>query len=163
MDILVEKKTIFRILKHKKEIEEKLLVKIKIKDEKIEINGEADKEFIAEKAITALDFGFPIDVALLLTDENYVLEILNIKNITRRKKLEEVRGRVIGKQGKTLQLICTLSNCFIELKENEVAIIGDAEDIKDVVNAMTSLIRGSKQGNVYSYLEKARARKKISL
>jgi len=160
MEILVDKKTIFRIMRYKKELENRLDVRIKIGKGRIFFEGEANNEFIAEKVFEAINAGFSIDKALLLLREDFVFEKINIKNFTRHKNLQEVRARIIGTKGKTLQLLTKLSNCFIELKDNELYIIGEADDIEDCMQALRSLVGGAKQGNVYKYLEKARRRKK---
>ena len=47
--------------------------------------------------------------------------------------------------------------------EFEIGIIASAETIQETVTAITNLIRGSKQGNVYAFLERMNAeRKKLS-
>jgi len=53
-----------------------------------------------------------------------------------------------------------LSNCLIVVKENQVGIIGKSEDIDFARQAVVSMIHGSKQGNVYAYLEKSHRYKK---
>jgi ribosomal RNA assembly protein len=143
-----------RILQAKSEIEDKLNVKINNKGKLLEISGAPEDEFIAEKIVQALNFGFPIDIALLLTEEYYLFEQVNIKSTSRTSNLERVRGRIIGTQGKTLKTLSHVSNCHFELKDNEVGIIGTAEQIPAARQAILSLIKGSKQSNVYSYLEK---------
>jgi rRNA processing protein Krr1/Pno1 len=67
-----------------------------------------------------------------------------------------VRSRIIGIRGKTLRTLTELSDCFFELNMNEIGIIGMPENIKKVNNSIISLIRGSKQANVYRFLEKHR-------
>ena len=85
-----------------------------------------------------------------------MLEDIYIKSITKRRNLKLVKARIIGKDGMTLRLLSELSDCEVVLHENIVSIIGKADKIKIAINAITSLIQGSKQSNVYSYLEKAR-------
>ena len=46
--------------------------------------------------------------------------------------------------------------------DNHIAIIGRAEDIKHAQQAIISLIKGSKQGNVYGTLERTNRRKRVS-
>ncbi len=143
-----------RITKNRKKLEEILEVKITNRGKEIYIEGKAENEFIAEKVIQALDFGFPYAVATEIKTEDLMFEILNIKEHTKQKNLERVRGRIIGTKGKTLKTLSDLTNCYLELKENELGIIGEPELIKTAQDAIISLIQGSKQGNVYAYLEK---------
>ena len=145
---------IIRVIKGKKKLEKELRVKLIIKGKEIEIEGNAEDEYIAEKAIDALGFGFPFSVILLLKDEEYLFEILHIKHYTKRKDLKEVRGRIIGTKGGTLATLSELTKCYFEIKDNMVGIIGDVEHIKYAQDAVIFLLHGSKQANIYNFLEK---------
>ncbi len=143
-----------RIAVNKENLEKRLDIKIICKGKEITIKGSPENEYIAEKVIEALDFGFPFSVALSIKEQDFMFEILNIKDYTKRKDLEKVRARIIGERGKTLRTFLELTKCNFEIKGNNVGVIGDPEYIKNAQEAMTSLIRGSKHANVYSFLEK---------
>ncbi len=143
-----------RISKNKKILEKKLSVKIALKGKKMEIIGDEFNEFIASRVIEALEANFPLEIALLLKNEDYILEHLNIKEISRRNKRSDVRARVIGKEGRTIELIGELSDSYITLNKNQVSVIGPADKIEITIHALKALIRGSKQSSVYSYLER---------
>lgn len=145
---------ISRIIKNKKRLEEELNVKIKNRGKEITIEGKPEDEYIAEMIIEALEFGFPFSVAMMIKEHEYIFEIINIKDYTKRKDLKKIRARIIGKQGKTFKTIQSLTKCHFELKDNSVGIIGDPEYIKNAQEALIYLIRGAKHSNVYSYLEK---------
>jgi ribosomal RNA assembly protein len=147
---------IARILKNKNNLEEELNIKISVKGEEVEIDGEPEDEYIAEQVIDAINMGFPYSTAFLIKKEDYFFEILNIKDYTTKKDLKSVRARIIGKNGKTLKVLADLSGCFFELKDNSVGIIGNPELIRPAQDALISLIRGAKQANVYTGLEKNR-------
>ena len=70
--------------------------------------------------------------------------------------MSSVRARIIGKAGKTLKTLTDLSECYFELKDNFVGIMGAPEFMKNAQESVISIIRGSKQGNVYKFLEKNR-------
>jgi len=150
--ILCEK--ISRILKAKKQLEKILNLKIKNRGKEFFLTGAPEDEYIGEKTIDAINFGFSISKALLIKKEDYLFEILNIKNYTRRKDLKTIRARLIGKKGKTLQTLTQLTNSHLELKDNDVGIIAPAEDIKSIQEGIIGIIKGSKQSNVYTFLEK---------
>jgi len=152
LKLLVDK--LPRILKNKKRLEETLEVKITNRGKEIYVKGKPEKEYIAEKVILALDFGFPFSSILDIVEEDCIFEVMNIKDYTKRNDLETVRARIIGSKGKTLKTLTDLTKCHIEIKENFVGIIGFPEIIPITTNAIISLIQGSKQGNVYAYLEK---------
>lgn len=141
-------------------LERKLNVKIKMKGRQLNIEGEPVDEFEARTIIEAMDFGFPLGDAMKLTDENMVFRKIPIKQFTRRKDLEEVRGRVIGTEGKTKRTVEEVSGCAVVVHNNMVGIIGLAENIEEATTAITNLIKGSKQANVYRFLEKMNTSKK---
>jgi len=145
---------IIRIVKNKSNLERELNVKISVAGKEITIIGEPEEEYIAEKVIEAIDFGFPISDALSIKKEEFLFERLNIKDYTNQKDFERVRGRIIGKDGKALKTLSSLSKCYIELSGNKLGIIGEAECIRDAEEACKLLIKGSKHANVYAYLEK---------
>ena len=152
-----------RIVKSKKKLQEKLKVKITNRGKEVSISGKPENEYIAEKVIRAINFGFDFSTAILIKEEDFVFEILNIKDYTRRHDLERVRARIIGKKGKTLNTLSQLTKCDFELKNNKIGIIGDPEYIKNAQDAIIHLIKGAKQSNVYSYLEKHQIKPIIDL
>jgi KH domain-containing protein len=147
-----------KILQNKDALEKKLKVKISVSGTNIQISGNEVDEFFAERVLKALDFSFLIDEALLLANEDYIFEIINIKSYTHRKDLKVIKARIIGTEGKTLKVLMGLSNSYIAVKDNNVAVIAHCNDFENAVQAVVSIIQGSKQGNVYSYLEKAHKR-----
>ena len=161
MDILSE--NISKIVKNKKRLENSLNVKIAINKDKISIQGLPENEYIAEKVIEAIDFGFPVSAAVLIKEEDFLFEILDIKKYTHRKDFERIRARLIGRRGKTLKTLTHLTECNFELKDNNVGIIGPPERIKNAQDAVILLIQGSKQANVYSFLEKHRVQPILDL
>ncbi|MBU0958923.1 MAG: hypothetical protein KKB31_03170 [Nanoarchaeota archaeon] len=143
-----------RITKNKKKLEKALNVKIINRGKEVFLDGSGEDEYIAEKVINALDFGFPFSTALLIKEQDNLFEIISIKAHTKRKDLASIRSRIIGKNGKTLSTLTHLTKCNFELKDNEVGIIGNPEHIYNAQEAMIRLIKGSKQANIYAYLEK---------
>ena len=145
-----------KILANKKKIEKALEIKLTVKGNKIRAEGEQIDEFISSQIFEAIDAGFAVKIALLLADQEYLLEKIYIKNFTKRENLTLIRARLIGKHGQTRELLEELSNCFIKVHDNCVYIIGRAQDIKNAMNSVTKIIQGSKQSSVYAYLEKQR-------
>lgn len=152
---------LLKVIKNKSTLEKELNVRITNKGKNVFVDGSAEKEFIAIEVLRAINIGFSIDQALLLKQNNTILQILNIKDITKRKDLGRVRGRIIGTDSRTINTIKKLTTCDIALHDNKVGIIGNAEEIEDAIQAVTSIIQGSKQGNVYSRLERQRKRKRL--
>ena len=153
MKTLISEK-IARILKNKKRLEKELNVKITNSGKEVSVSGDSVDEYIAEKVIESLNLGFPLSIALLIKEEDYTFEILNIKDYTRKKNFLSIRARIIGKEGRTLRTLNNLTDCNFEVLGHEVGIIGGAENIESARQAIISLIQGGKQANVYAYLEK---------
>jgi KH domain-containing protein len=151
-----------KILLNKEKIEEKIKIKITNKGKILFIEGSPENEYLALRIIEAMNLGFSIDTALLLEDEENLLQILNIKDITKRNDIERVRARIIGTHGKTIKNLKFLTDCSIALHENKLGIIGHADDIKEAIISLTSLVKGSKQANVYARLEKKKKEKRLN-
>lgn len=145
---------IARIVKNRKRLEKELHVKITNRGKEVFIEGEVEEEYLAEKVIDAINMGFPLSVAMFIKKEDFRFEILNIKDYTKRKDIERIKARIIGRRGKTLKTLHQLTKCYFEIKDNSVGIIGHPEYIENAIEAIISIIRGAKQSNVYSFLEK---------
>ncbi|MEK6906438.1 MAG: KH domain-containing protein [Nanoarchaeota archaeon] len=151
------------IKKNKIRLEKNLKIKIIEKDGDIFIDGEPEEEYFTEKVMDALTFGFSFSTAMLIKRVDFLLEIINIKEHTKKKNFEIIRARIIGTKGKTLQNLNNLTKCHFEIKGNEVGIIGSPEHIKNAQEAVIALIRGAKQANVYSLLERNQVKEVIDL
>ncbi len=143
-----------RIIHNRRELEKKLKIKIEIRGKEIYISGEPENEFIAEKIIDALNFGFPVENALHILDQEFEFHVVNIKDYTKRHDFITIRGRIIGTRGRTLRALTELTKCFFEMRDNSIGIIGYPEHIENAKNALRLIIQGSKHANVYAYLEK---------
>lgn len=147
-----------KLLANKNIIEDKLKIKLEVKGKSLIIDGDEINEFVAERIVDALELGFSARTALLLKEEDYMLETLSIKSYS-KKNPSVIRARVIGTRRKTLDTIEEITNCHVVLHENIVGIIGHVDEIKGAMQAIINLIRGAKNANVYSYLERLNARR----
>ena len=111
-------------------------------------------EFLVEKIVRAIDFGFDIDDALLLLNEEFVLEFVDVKSNTRRKNLRDVRSRIIGTEGRAKRTIEKLTGSAVVIQDNRVGVIVDADHLSATIQGIEGLIGGSKHGNVFGYLER---------
>jgi len=135
-------------------IEERMKVKLGFGKDSVSVSGSELDEYLVEKIICAVDFGFDVEDALLLKNEDFVLEFIDIKEHTRRKNLKDVRARVIGTGGKAKKTIENLTGSVICINLNKVGVIVDSAHLDVVVQAIESLIQGARHGNVFAYLEK---------
>ncbi len=107
--------------------------------------------------VIAIGRGFNPETALLLLKDEYVFEPLNLKEFMRNKKdMNRLRGRVIGREGKSRKLIEELTETFVSVYGKTIGIIGEAENVGIARRAIISLLQGSPHGNVYNWLERQR-------
>lgn len=145
---------IVRVIKNKKKLEKILNVKITNVGKEVSVDGPGEDEYFALKVIDALNLGFSFSDAISIKQHELEFDVINIKDYARRGNLEKIRGRVIGKNGKALGAISELTKCSLEIKGNEIGIIGDPERIKFAIDAVIQIVQGSKHANVYKGLEK---------
>lgn len=148
------------IQREKTKLEKKLKVSINVHGRWVTIDGPALEEYEASFVFDAINLGYPVDIALMAKDEEMIFKKLSIKDFTRRVDLETVKARLIGTQGRTKRTIENIADCYIRVQGNEVGILGAAEEVEYAITAITNLIRGSKQANVYKFLERINTQKK---
>lgn len=159
MDYVAIPEKRIKILRTNKKLLEKLekLVDVKVRvGEEVEIDGEDSLVVLCVKnVIKAFGRGFDFDDALLLLDENYLLDIISINEYAgkSRNRMQELRGRVIGTKGKTKDIIEKLTDVKIAVQGKTVCIIGRIENVQDVKQAIEMLLQGRKHGSVYRFLE----------
>lgn len=145
----------------KKEIESLTKTKIDVdsKEGDIFISGkEGLGLFNAREVIRAIGRGFNPDIALLLLKPDYVFETINIKDYAGKSKetAQRLKGRVIGREGRSRTLIEELSESYISVYGKTISIVATAESASIARQAIESLLSGSTHANVYKWLEKKR-------
>lgn len=143
----------------KKEIEKRLKVKIKVdsKEGDVLISSEDSLNLtIAFNIVKAIARGFNPEVALLLLNDDFVFETINIVEFSGRskKKLIRLRGRAIGMEGKSRENIEALTNTHVNVFGKTVSIIGDFEHVGLARKAFESLFAGARHATIYAWLEK---------
>ncbi len=113
--------------------------------------------------ITAIGRGFSPQKALKLLEDDYFLELFDIRDYVGKKRehIVRMRARVIGTHGKTRALIEELTGAHMSVYGNTVAVIGDSIQIDIARRAVDMLLSGSEHSAVYRFLEGRRAQLKI--
>lgn len=145
----------------KKDIEESTKTKLNIdsKEGDVFVSGEdALGLYTAREIIKAVGRGFNPDIAKLLLKADYIFEIVDLSEFAGKSKdaMLRLKGRVIGKEGKSRRLIEELTECNISVFGKTIGIIGLPEAAANARQAVESLLRGSTHANVYKWLEKRR-------
>lgn len=141
-------------------LEEKLKLNIKLAKHKLTFEGEAVDELAAVKVFEAIQFGFTVRQAIQLIDPDILFVKLKMRQFTRRKDMHDVRGRVIGREGKTKRTVESISDCEVTINGNEVGIIGLVDNIEAATTGIKNIVKGSKQSNVYNFMERMNTERK---
>jgi len=115
--------------------------------------------FRAKEVVTAIGRGFaPNHAFRLLDDDEVIFEVIDLRETVGRSQadLKRLKGRVIGKEGKTRRIIEELSGANISVYGHTISIIGYADQAAIAREAVRMLIRGSLHGTVYRFLHKKR-------
>lgn len=109
----------------------------------------------------AISVGFDPQISVKLSyNELYHLEILNVKNMTRNKaEMKRQKSRIIGKNGKTKDLISELTDTDINIYNNKVGIIGENQDVLKSREVIKKLVNGTPHSRIYSELERYKREK----
>lgn len=142
----------------KKEIEKATKSKLEIsKEGDVTVTGEdALLMFSAKEIIHAIGRGFNPKIALMLLKTDYALEIIDMKDVAGKSKntLERIKGRVIGKGGRSREEIERLTETHISVYGKTVGIIGELQQVSAAREAVAMLLSGSMHKTVFSFLEK---------
>jgi ribosomal RNA assembly protein len=152
----------------KKVIEEKTGAKMDVDSDSgvvvIESETDAIKALKASEVIKAIARGFSPEKALkLLENEDLILDVIDLSIIgDSPADLKRLKGRIIGKAGKTREVIEQMTGAKLSVYGKTISIIGDAEQLAMVRAALDMLIDGAPHGAVYGFLEKRRRELKRS-
>lgn len=129
------------------------------KEGDVSITGkEALQLYTAKEIVRAIARGFNPQVALKLLKPDNSFEIIDIADYAGGKQnhLLRIKGRIIGKEGKSRKLIEEMSESSITIYGKTAGIIGSYESVVIAKKAIESLITGSPHSSVYKWLEKKR-------
>jgi len=111
--------------------------------------------------IHAIGRGFSPERALRLSDEECVLDILDLTEYVgdSERALTRYKGRIIGKEGRTRKIIEELTGASISVYGKTISLIGTFNQNAIAREAVEMILRGSNHSTVYKFLE----RKKVEL
>ncbi|HUU74842.1 MAG TPA: KH domain-containing protein [Methanoregulaceae archaeon] len=152
----------------KKELEEKTGTSIVIDSQEgmVRIEGEDAIPFLRAVEVTqAINRGFsPEKAFLLLEDEDLLLDVINLTGYTEsQRQLDRLRGRIIGKDGRSREQIEHMTGTNISILGKTVAIIGLPEQLKVARNAIDMLIQGIPHEAVFAFLERKKREAKQNM
>ncbi len=152
----------------KKELEERTSTKISIdsKEGSVQLEGE-DAPLLLRgiEVVQAINRGFSPERAFtLLDDEDLLLEVIDLSGLTDSpRQLDRLRGRIIGKDGRSREQIEHMTECEISVFGKTVAIIGLPEQMKIARSAVDMLLQGLPHEMVFAFLERKRREMKENM
>ena len=113
----------------------------------------------AREVIQAIARGFSPEKALrLFDDELLMFETIDLSNIARTEKdLQRLKGRIIGKDGKSREVFESLTGSRISVYGKTISLIGYPEHNAVARAGIDMLLKGSTHGPVYKFLEKKKS------
>jgi len=115
--------------------------------------------FRAKEVVTAIGRGFsPENAFRLLEDDETVLGVIDLREAVGRSQsdMKRLKGRVIGKEGKTRRIIEELTEANVCVYGHTISIVGKIDQVETAKGAIRMLIRGSLHGTVYRFLHRKR-------
>ena len=112
--------------------------------------------------VKAVGRGFNPDKAMRLFEDDEYLEDLKEFIGERSGQMHRVRGRLIGKDGKTRRIIEDLTGVDMVIYGNTVGLIGNSISLPVAKHAVELILQGSEHATVYHYLESQRPRLRIA-
>ena len=105
--------------------------------------------------VKAVGRGFNPEMALKLNEDDVYLEIINLPLYVgkSKKSLARQKGRIIGKDGKTREIIVNMAEVAMAVYGKTVSLIGDFESVMVAKEAVEMILNGSRHKSVYGFLE----------
>jgi len=145
-----------------KEVERRGRVKLAVAEDVVTIQGEPGEEWVAEKVLDALCYGFDAKKAFRLFSEDHFLEVIDLCAALRGKAVERYKARIIGTRGKAKKTIEELSGASLAIAGDAVAILGRFDEIQAAREAVLRILEGAAHSSVYSFLQRLAREKKLS-
>ena len=110
--------------------------------------------FTVRDIVRAVGRGFNPRRAERLADEEFSLLVVDLTDYvgSSRNALARVKGRIIGKDGRSRELLEELTGSMISVYGHTVAIIGRIESLEVVREAVLMLVRGAFHKTVWNFL-----------
>lgn len=109
-----------------------------------------------KEVFKAFGRGFDFNVALNLLDEEYYLEIIEVKEFSGKSRKRQIvlKGRVIGTKGKMKKMIEKYCDVKIAIYGKTISILGKWKNVRKAKKAIEMLLSGAMHSRVYRFLER---------
>ena len=116
----------------------------------------------ARDVVIAIARGFSPQRALKLTDDDIVLDVIDLRETFGRNErdIARLKGRVIGSEGKIRRLIEEMTGAQVSVYGHTIAMLGEFETVNAAREAIELLLKGKRHSTVYRLLRKIKSESK---
>jgi len=116
----------------------------------------------ARDVVTAVGRGFSPDRAMALTDDNTVLDVIDLHELFGKSEsdINRVKGRVIGSEGKMRRLLEEMTEAKVSVYGSTISMIGEFESVSAARQAIEMLLKGKQHSSVYKFLRRTKSETK---
>ncbi|QDX40099.1 pre-rRNA-processing protein PNO1 [Salarchaeum sp. JOR-1] len=125
----------------------------------VEKTGDPIRGLNGPDIVRAIGRGFrPDDALSLLDDDMRMFDTIDIGRAARNDNdLRRKKGRLIGENGRTRELIEELTGASVVIYGSTFGVIGGPTEVEIARSAAEMILDGAPHGAVYSFLERKRA------
>ncbi len=147
--------------KTRRRIESTFGVKITVESDSGGVEVKVNKDqpdvsvmFTVKNIVKAIGRGFSPKNAMTLQDEDNDIMVIELEEYVgnSRNAQNRVRGRIIGKEGKSRELLEELTECLVSVYGGTVTLIGPYEMLQVAKEAVEMLLNGSYHKTVWNHL-----------
>jgi ribosomal RNA assembly protein len=145
----------------KREIQRRTKTKLEIDSHLGEVTILSDKSFfevhIAKNVVSAIARGFSPENAFNLLREDFSLEIISLDEFIKNSKHRhtQIKGRVIGREGRIKQIIEKRFRCILSVYGKTVSIIGPEENLKEARDVVEKILSGAKHSTILKSIKRS--------
>jgi len=112
----------------------------------------------ARGVVNAIGKGFSPEAAFRLLNDGVILRVMDLRDYFGKSvsDIQRIKGRIIGKKGRTRTLIENLTGVDLSVYGHTISIIGNPLQLEVAVGAVKMLIEGRLHKTVYGYLYRKR-------
>ncbi len=123
---------------------------------KVKDTGDPLSPWVARDIVKAIGRGFSSEKACRLLGEGQTLRVIDLGSELGKSDsvLQRQRSRLIGKGGRTREIMEQTTRCDISIMGRTVSIMGDDDGIAAAQEAIEMIIRGVPHSIVYRFLER---------
>jgi len=161
--IVVEENRLKALKDSTRSIEEEFRVKVIVDDNRNEVtiipsdNTNFDQLMKAKSIIEAISYGFDYDDAQNLRNDDYALEVIDLRDYVSDKDkanhINRIKSRIIGEDGRAKRVLQELTDTKIAIGDKYIAILGPYENVRTARDALEMLIKGRQHSTVYKWIQ----------